>query len=101
MSSDTVFRIDELRKEFGGLVAVDDLSFDLQDDEILGLIGPNGSGKSTVFNCIMGIYDVTAGSVQFRTPTSRSWIPTISLTAVSHAFLRNRTRFRPRRSAKT
>ncbi|MDF9747832.1 ABC transporter ATP-binding protein [Natrinema salsiterrestre] len=66
MSSDTVFRIDELRKEFGGLVAVDDLSFDLQDDEILGLIGPNGSGKSTVFNCIMGIYDVTGGSVQFR-----------------------------------
>ncbi len=66
MSSETIFRVDGLRKEFGGLVAVDDLSFDLRDDEILGLIGPNGSGKTTVFNCIMGIYDVTDGTVQFE-----------------------------------
>ena len=42
----------DLRKEFGGLVAVDDLSFAVQEQEILGFIGPNGAGKSTTFNCI-------------------------------------------------
>ena len=57
--------IDDLRKEFGGLVAVDDLSFDVEEGEILGLIGPNGSGKTTVFNCTMGIYDVTSGRIRF------------------------------------
>jgi branched-chain amino acid transport system ATP-binding protein len=57
--------IDGLTKRFGGLVAVDDLSFEVEEGEILGLIGPNGSGKSTVFNCTMGIYDVTDGHVRF------------------------------------
>jgi branched-chain amino acid transport system ATP-binding protein len=57
--------VENLRKEFGGLVAVDDLSFDVEEGEILGLIGPNGSGKTTVFNCIMSIYDVTEGRVTF------------------------------------
>ncbi|UHQ95227.1 ABC transporter ATP-binding protein [Haloterrigena alkaliphila] len=66
MSSESVFEVDGLTKRFGGLVAVDDLSFDVQDDEILGLIGPNGSGKTTVFNCIMSIYSVTDGSIRFR-----------------------------------
>ncbi|MFC4544323.1 ABC transporter ATP-binding protein [Halosolutus amylolyticus] len=57
--------VDGLTKRFGGLVAVDDFSFEVDRGEIVGLIGPNGSGKSTVFNCIMGRYDVTAGSVRF------------------------------------
>jgi branched-chain amino acid transport system ATP-binding protein len=57
--------VDDLRKEFGGLVAVDDLSFDVDEGEILGLIGPNGSGKTTVFNCTMGVYDVTGGRIRF------------------------------------
>ncbi len=61
----SLLEVDDLRKEFGGLVAVDDLSFDVEEGEILGLIGPNGSGKTTVFNCIMSIYDVTDGRVTF------------------------------------
>lgn len=65
--------IDDLRKEFGGLVAVDDLSFDVEEGEILGLIGPNGSGKTTVFNCTMGIYDVTSGHVRFDGEDITDW----------------------------
>ncbi len=54
------------RKEFGGLVAVNDLSFVIRPGEILGLIGPNGAGKSTMFNLISGALPLTAGDVVFR-----------------------------------
>jgi len=59
-------RIDGLTKQFGGLTAVDDLSFEVRDGEILGFIGPNGAGKSTVFNCIMSVYDPTDGAVHLN-----------------------------------
>ncbi|MXV61074.1 ATP-binding cassette domain-containing protein [Natronorubrum sp. JWXQ-INN-674] len=62
----SVLEVDGLTKRFGGLVAVDDFSLDVEQGEIVGLIGPNGSGKSTVFNCIMSIYDVTEGTIQFN-----------------------------------
>ena len=55
-----------LRKAFGGLVAVNDLSFSMLSGEILGLIGPNGAGKSTVFNLVTGVLPLTAGEVHFR-----------------------------------
>ncbi|SDJ84343.1 ABC transporter ATP-binding protein [Natronorubrum texcoconense] len=61
----SLFRLDGLTKRFGGLVAVDDLSFEVDRGEIVGLIGPNGSGKSTVFNCTMGRYKVSDGSIHF------------------------------------
>ncbi|SER68328.1 ABC transporter ATP-binding protein [Natrinema salaciae] len=61
----SLLEVDGLTKKFGGLVAVDDFSLEVEEGEIVGLIGPNGSGKSTVFNCIMGIYDVTDGAVRF------------------------------------
>jgi branched-chain amino acid transport system ATP-binding protein len=54
-----------LTKKFDGFTAVSNVSFDVADGEILGLIGPNGSGKSTIFNCIAGMYAPTAGSVRF------------------------------------
>ncbi|MEP7180836.1 MAG: branched-chain amino acid ABC transporter ATP-binding protein/permease [Betaproteobacteria bacterium] len=54
------------RKQFGGLVAVNDLTFTLQRGEILGLIGPNGAGKSTMFNLISGALRLTSGDVVFR-----------------------------------
>ncbi|QCC58039.1 ABC transporter ATP-binding protein [Natrinema thermotolerans] len=62
----SVLEVDGLTKKFGGLVAVDDFSFEVDEGEIVGLIGPNGSGKSTVFNCIMGIYGVTDGAIRFN-----------------------------------
>jgi branched-chain amino acid transport system permease protein len=54
------------RKQFGGLVAVNDLSFSIRSGEIVGLIGPNGAGKSTMFNLISGALRLTAGDVLFR-----------------------------------
>jgi branched-chain amino acid transport system permease protein len=60
-----VLTVDRARKAFGGLIAVNDVSFSLAAGEILGLIGPNGAGKSTLFNLISGVLPLTAGSVQF------------------------------------
>lgn len=62
----SILEIDGLTKQFGGLTAVDDLSFDVEEGEILGVIGPNGAGKSTVFNCVMSIYGVTSGEIRFN-----------------------------------
>jgi branched-chain amino acid transport system ATP-binding protein len=55
-----------LTKVFDGFTAVSNVSFDVQEGEILGLIGPNGSGKSTIFNCIAGMYAPTGGSVRLN-----------------------------------
>ncbi|TAL84006.1 MAG: branched-chain amino acid ABC transporter ATP-binding protein/permease [Candidimonas sp.] len=60
-----VLEIEGVRKEFGGLVAVNDISFALRAGEIMGLIGPNGAGKSTTFNLITGVLPLTAGKVSF------------------------------------
>jgi len=60
----SVLKIEGLRKEFGGLVAVNDVSFKIGEGEFVGLIGPNGCGKSTTFNCISGLLKQTAGTVE-------------------------------------
>ena len=60
-----VLEVDAIRKEFGGLVAVNDISFKVSSGEIMGLIGPNGAGKSTTFNLISGVLPVTRGQVRF------------------------------------
>jgi branched-chain amino acid transport system ATP-binding protein len=57
--------VDKATKSFGGLTAVDGVSFDVQQDEIVGVIGPNGAGKSTLFNLISGIAPLTKGKVSF------------------------------------
>lgn len=59
-----VLRVEGLRKAFGGLVATDDASFEVERGTITGLIGPNGAGKSTLFNLISGFYEADAGSVR-------------------------------------
>ena len=58
--------VQAIRKEFGGLVAVRDISFQIRAGQIVGLIGPNGAGKSTTFNLITGVLSLTSGDVVFR-----------------------------------
>ncbi|QEO09289.1 ABC transporter ATP-binding protein [Protaetiibacter larvae] len=57
--------VDHVTIKFGGVVALDDVSFDIKPGEILGLIGPNGAGKTTAFNVITGVYQATSGTVTF------------------------------------
>lgn len=64
-AGELVLEVDAIRKEFGGLVAVNDISFKVRAGEIMGLIGPNGAGKSTTFNLISGVLPVTRGQVRF------------------------------------
>ncbi|MGN6233520.1 MAG: branched-chain amino acid ABC transporter ATP-binding protein/permease [Trinickia sp.] len=58
--------VDRARKEFGGLIAVNDVSFSVDAGQIVGLIGPNGAGKSTTFNLVTGVLQATRGEIQFR-----------------------------------
>ena len=58
--------LDRVAKRFGGLLAVDDLSFAVGPGEIVALIGPNGSGKSTTLNLITSVYPVTSGAIYFQ-----------------------------------
>jgi ABC-type branched-subunit amino acid transport system ATPase component/ABC-type branched-subunit amino acid transport system permease subunit len=58
--------VEKVRKEFGGLVAVNDVSFEVNAGQIIGLIGPNGAGKSTTFNLVSGVLQPTRGAVTFR-----------------------------------
>lgn len=67
MESDgAVFRLDRIRKSFGGLLALDDVDLILREHEIIGILGPNGAGKSTLFNVITSIYRPDAGDVYLR-----------------------------------
>jgi ABC-type branched-subunit amino acid transport system ATPase component/ABC-type branched-subunit amino acid transport system permease subunit len=61
----TVISANHLRRSFGGLVAVDDISFDVKSGEILGILGPNGAGKSTLFNLISGALSRSKGELSF------------------------------------
>ena len=55
-----------LRREFGGTVAVDDVSFEVARQEIVGLLGPNGAGKTTTINMILGVLEPTSGSIRIE-----------------------------------
>lgn len=64
--SDTPLRVENLRKTFGGITAVDGATFSVEQGSFTGLIGPNGAGKSTTFNLITGVYQPDSGSVYFN-----------------------------------
>jgi len=63
---DVVMRVDNLSRSFGGLRAVDEVSFEVRENEILGIIGPNGAGKTTLFNLLNGFLPPNEGSVDYR-----------------------------------
>jgi ABC-type branched-subunit amino acid transport system ATPase component/ABC-type branched-subunit amino acid transport system permease subunit len=65
-ADETLLNVDKARKEFGGLVAVNDVSFEVKAGQIIGLIGPNGAGKSTTFNLVTGVLRATSGEITFR-----------------------------------
>jgi branched-chain amino acid transport system ATP-binding protein len=76
----TVLRVEHLTMRFGGLVAVDDLSFEMKHGTIAALIGPNGAGKTTVFNCITGFYRPTEGRLALQHGDPALWDGLESLT---------------------
>lgn len=66
VSHDIILKVEHLRMQFGGLVAVDDLSFEVERGKITAIIGPNGAGKTTLFNCITGFYRPTGGMLTLK-----------------------------------
>jgi branched-chain amino acid transport system ATP-binding protein len=71
--SDPVLKVEHLTMRFGGLTAVDDVSFEAGRADITALIGPNGAGKTTVFNCITGFYKPTEGMITLTHPDGSSF----------------------------
>jgi branched-chain amino acid transport system ATP-binding protein len=65
-SSETILSIDGVTKRFGGLIAVNNVSFEVPKGQVFALIGPNGAGKTTLFNCVTGLFRPTLGSVLFE-----------------------------------
>jgi branched-chain amino acid transport system ATP-binding protein len=76
----SVLRVEHLSMRFGGLVAVNDLSFEAREGEITALIGPNGAGKTTVFNCITGFYKPSQGRIALRHGAPSAWAELDALT---------------------
>ncbi|WP_322058818.1 branched-chain amino acid ABC transporter ATP-binding protein/permease [Paraburkholderia sp. J63] len=65
-AGELLLTVDKARKQFGGLVAVNDVSFEVRAGQIIGLIGPNGAGKSTTFNLVTGVLQPTSGAITFH-----------------------------------
>jgi branched-chain amino acid transport system ATP-binding protein len=72
MNGDNILNVDNLTMRFGGVVAVNDLSFEAERRRITALIGPNGAGKTTVFNCITGFYKPTSGTIRLSHDDNRT-----------------------------
>ncbi|MGB8639516.1 MAG: ATP-binding cassette domain-containing protein, partial [Pseudolabrys sp.] len=72
--SEPILIVEHLTMRFGGLLAVDDLSFSARRGDITAIIGPNGAGKTTVFNCITGFYKPTVGTIRLTHPDGRDYL---------------------------
>ncbi|MFQ5783831.1 MAG: ABC transporter ATP-binding protein [Alphaproteobacteria bacterium] len=72
--NEPLFSVEHLTMRFGGLVAIDDLSFVARDCEITAIIGPNGAGKTTVFNCLTGFYAPTVGQLTLHLPDGNRYL---------------------------
>ena len=70
-----IVRVRDITKRFGGITAVDGVSFDVYPGEVLGVIGPNGCGKTTLFNCVLGQYVPDEGAVELSGVDVSSWRP--------------------------
>jgi len=66
MTEEPILKVQEVTKTFGGIIALNRVSFDVHEGEILGIIGPNGSGKTTVVNCITGFIKASSGRIFYR-----------------------------------
>jgi branched-chain amino acid transport system ATP-binding protein len=73
MTGEALLRVEHLTMRFGGLVAVNDVSFEVPQGSITALIGPNGAGKTTVFNCITGFYKASQGRIAMRHGSNAIW----------------------------
>ncbi len=73
-SQDTILSVEHLSMRFGGLVAINDLSFEVKRGDITAIIGPNGAGKTTVFNCITGFYKPTGGMLTMNRKTGEKFL---------------------------
>nr|WP_230987006.1 ABC transporter ATP-binding protein [Allorhizobium terrae] len=74
MSKDAILKVEHLSMKFGGLMAINDLSFEAKRGEITALIGPNGAGKTTVFNCITGFYKPTMGMITLKQKSGKEFL---------------------------
>ncbi len=74
--SNNVLRLENITMQFGGVVAINDLSMRIDEGEIVALIGPNGAGKTTAFNCVTGVYEPTNGAVYFHDKVIAAGHPT-------------------------
>jgi branched-chain amino acid transport system ATP-binding protein len=87
MADNVVLSLGNVTKRFGGLVAVDAVTFDVLEHDIYGLIGPNGAGKTTIFNLITGIYKLSEGSINFYGKSLVGLKPfQVAMTGISRTF---------------
>ncbi len=72
-----ILQVEDVTKTFGGLVALSDITFQVEENEILGIIGPNGAGKTTLFNAISGVFKIYKGKVHFKGRNITSLSPNV------------------------
>lgn len=88
MTGDNILKVEHLSMRFGGLVAINDLSFNVKRGEITAIIGPNGAGKTTVFNCITGFYKPTGGMLTMTRQSGEQFLlerlPDFKITQKAH-----------------